>query len=105
MWTRQYRKSWIRYSWFPVLAFAASGYFYYHAIEGRYGLEQSKVYQQQIISLQAQVDELIAARKLLDSRTEALSDGSLERDMIDEQARTMLGLSRNNELVLLHGSN
>lgn len=105
MWTRQYRKTWLRYSWFPALAGAACCYFYYHAIEGRYGLEQSKAYAQQIVSLDSQFDELSAIRERLEARTSALSDGSLERDMIDEQARTMLGLSRGNELVLLQRNN
>ncbi|MEO1749219.1 MAG: septum formation initiator family protein [Pseudomonadota bacterium] len=105
MWTRQYRKTWLRYCWFPALAAAACCYFYYHAIEGRFGLEQSEVYAQQIASLQNQLAALSSERIVLKARTEALSNGSLERDMIDEQARKMLGLSSQNELVLLHGSN
>ncbi len=105
MWTRQYRKSWLRYCWFPALSAAACFYFYYHAIEGRFGLEKSKVYAQQINSLQAELSALSGDRLVLSARTEALSNGSLERDMIDEQARKMLGLSNQNELVLLHGSN
>ena len=105
MWTRQYRKSWLRYCWFPALAAAACCYFYYHAIEGRFGLEKSKIYAQQINLLQAEFASLAAERLVLAARTEALSNGSLERDMIDEQARKMLGLSNPSELVLLHSTN
>ena len=105
MWTRQYRKTWLRYSWFPALAGAACCYFYYHAIEGRYGLEQSKNYERQIVALNEELVALSTVRGRLEARTAALSDGSLERDMIDEQARMTLGLSRKNEIVLLHGNN
>lgn len=105
MWTRQYRKSWLRYAWFPVLAGCSCAYFYYHAIEGRFGLEQSAVYDTKIAELTSQLQTLSAEHAMLEARTSALRNGTLERDMIDEQARRMLGLSRANELVLLHGAN
>ncbi|MEL6920545.1 MAG: septum formation initiator family protein [Pseudomonadota bacterium] len=105
MWTRQHRKSPLRYAWFPALAAVLCFYFYYHAVHGRYGLEASAEYAQQIASLEEDLSVLEGGRARLEERTVALRDGSLERDMIDEQARSILGVAGERQLILLHNTN
>ncbi|MBO6638982.1 MAG: septum formation initiator family protein [Roseitalea sp.] len=102
MWTRQYRKSPLRHLVIPCIAAASLAYFGYHGITGNLGLTSKAEYEQRLAGLEAELDALTTARARLKTRTAALSDGSLQRDVIDEQARLSLGLANANELILLH---
>ncbi len=102
MWTRHYRKSPLRHLVIPCIAAAALGYFGFHANNGNHGLTSKSVYEARLAALDAQLGSLIAEREQLAKKTASLRDGSLQRDMIDEQARRQLGLVRANEVILLH---
>lgn len=102
MWTRQRRRSPLRHFILPVLASGVLAYFGHHALSGSLGLASKQRYETQIASLEAELASLEQRRLALDKKTSMLRDGSLEHDMIDEQARRMLGLSRANEIVILH---
>ena len=102
MWTRQYRRSPLRHAVIPTIAALALGYYGFHGINGNLGLQSKQEYEQRIAGLHAERNALSAQRALLERRTVALSDGSLQRDMIDEQARLALGLVQSNEIVVLH---
>ena len=84
---------------------ALLAYFSFHSINGSLGLNSSELYQTQIDELKFELASLEQVRQDYDKRTNLLRDGSLERDLIDEQARMTLGLIRSNEIVLLHGNN
>lgn len=105
MWTRQYRKSRTRFIWLPFASILLVTYFYYHAVHGRYGLDAGERYTAEVMALEDELSDLNAERDLLERRTASLRDGTLERDLVDEQARDLLGLARTNELVVLHSSN
>ena len=102
MWTRQYRKSPLRHAVLPCLALASLGYFSFHAVNGNLGLTSKQEYEQQLAGLQTQLDALVDTRQRLERRTAALSDGTMQRDMLDERARIALGLTRADEVVLFH---
>lgn len=105
MWTRQHKKSKLRFAVLPIVGIALSGYFSFHSINGSLGLNSSERYQSQIDQLKLELASLEQVRQEYDKRTSLLRDGSLERDLIDEQARMTLGLIRSNEIVLLHSNN
>lgn len=105
MWTRQRKRSKLRYLTLPVLGAVMAGYFSFHAINGSLGLNSSEQYQAQLNNLHVELAALQETRASFERRTEMLSDGTLERDMIDEQARIALGMTKSNELILLHSSN
>jgi cell division protein FtsB len=105
MWTRQHKKSKLRFAVLPIVGLALSGYFSFHAINGSLGLHSSERYQAQIDELKFELASLQQVRQDYEKRTSLLRDGSLERDLIDEQARMTLGLIRSNELVLMHDHN
>jgi cell division protein FtsB len=54
--------------------------------------------------LRSELAQLEAERFALEKKTAMLRDGSLERDMIDEQARRLLGVTRSREIVILHAN-
>ena len=102
MWTRHHRKTPLRHLVIPTIAVAALAYFGFHAQSGNHGLTSKSVYEARVAALDAELADLIARRERLEKRTASLRDGSLQRDMIDEQARRQLGLLRANEVILLH---
>ena len=53
-----------------------------------------------IATLEGELEALREARRKLERRVSLLNDGSLERDMLDEQARRALNLARKNEIVI-----
>lgn len=105
MWTRQYKKSKLRFVVFPAIASVMLSYFAYHGVNGSLGLNSAERFQTEIAELKLELALLEGERTDLSRRTALLRDGSLERDLIDESARHSLGLVRANELILLHSTN
>ena len=104
MWTRQHKRSPLRHAIIPAIAALSLAYFGFHSVNGSLGLTSKQEYETRLAGLSAQLADLQSQRALLETRTLALSDGSLQRDVIDEQVRTALGVVRNNEVILLHGA-
>lgn len=102
MWTRHYRKTPLRHLVIPTLAVASLVYFGFHANSGNHGLTSKSVYETRLAALETELAELTTERERLEKRTASLRDGSLQRDMIDEQARRQLGMVRADEIILLH---
>ena len=50
---------------------------------------------------QAELETLRATRQALDKKVALLSPGNLDRDLLDEQARAVLGLADKSELVII----
>lgn len=104
MWTRQYKRSPFRHAVIPAIAIVALSYYGFHGINGNLGLQSKQEYEARLAGLESDLAALSAERARLETRTRALSDGSLQRDMIDEQSRLALGLVQANEVILLHNS-
>lgn len=102
MWTRYHRRSPLRHFVLPVLAVGVLSYFGHHAFNGSLGLASGEQYQATASALETELAALETMREGLEKKTGMLRDGSLERDMIDEQARRTLGITRANEIVILH---
>lgn len=102
MWTRQKRKSILGRFCLPLLTLAFLSYFGFHAYNGEYGIYSSKKLAAQIAELQTKRDELVQRRTILEQEVSLLRDGTIERDMLDEQARRALNLSMENELTIFY---
>lgn len=81
-------------------AFALSAYFTFAAVQGDFGLfrrveiaAEADALRQTLVLLQ---DEIAASENL----TRRLSDDYLDLDLLDQQARSVLGLLRADELVI-----
>ena len=85
---------------FFAVAFALGLYFTFAAVQGDYGLFQraeidaeARDLAIQLSSVQIQVDEM-------ENLTRRLSDDYLDLDLLDEQARSVLGVLRSDEIVI-----
>lgn len=83
-----------------TLAFAAGAHFTFAAVQGSSGLfrraeivSESQVLERELASLSIDVARM-------ENMTRRLSDDYLDLDLLDEQARSVLGLLRSDELVI-----
>jgi len=76
------------------------GYFLFAAIQGEYGVFRRIEVEARIATLAAERDGLAAEVAALRARTRALSADSLDLDLLDEQARRVLGFARADEVVI-----
>jgi cell division protein FtsB len=102
MWTKHHKKRKLGRFVMPLITIAFLSYFGYHSIHGDYGLKATEKFDRQRIERQARLDELTRQRQTLEKEVALLSDGSLERDMLDEKARFGLNMSRADEIVIFH---
>ena len=102
MWTRQHKNRKFGRFVLPAVTIAFLSYFGYHSIHGDYGLRAADNFERLRFERTAELTELVKRRKDLERQGELLSDGSLERDMIDEKARYQLNMSRPDEIVIFH---
>ncbi len=100
MWTRHHKKRKFGRLVLPAVTIAFLSYFGYHSIHGDYGLRAGQEFERQRIVRSAELAELVSHRQQLERQVELLSDGSLERDMMDEKARYQLNMSRPDEFVI-----
>lgn len=101
MWTRQHRKRNTGRLIVPAISIALISYFGFHAYHGEFGIYSRYRLEERTVELQAQLDELRAQRVHLEKRVQLLQDGSIEKDMLDEQARKALNVSLADELTIM----
>jgi len=85
--------------WF-VAAALSSVYFMFAAVQGNYGLFSRIEIEAEIAVLTAERDALAAEVAAIRNKTERLSDDFLDLDLLDQQARDVLGLLRSDEIVI-----
>ena len=91
-----------RHAVVPFLAVAAVTYFSYHAVQGDRGLIAWFRLTQQITHAESSLHALAAERRELERAIRLLSPGHLDRDLLDERARVVLGLAHPDELIVLY---
>jgi cell division protein FtsB len=88
----------------PLLVFAAAftlgAYFTFAAVQGDYGLFRRAEILDEAARLEAERDALRAEVARMENLTRRLSDDFLDLDLLDEQARDVLGLARADELII-----
>jgi len=83
-----------------VSVVALVAYFSYSAVQGPYGVLTLYKIETKEVQLQAQLEELVAERMAAKNRAHRLSDEYLDLDLLDEQARKVLGLMRGDEIIV-----
>lgn len=79
---------------------SAGLYFTFASVQGDYGLFRRVRIDAEAVELTAERDKLKAEIAELTNKTHRLSDDYLDLDLLDEQARSVLGLVRGDEVVL-----
>lgn len=101
MWTRQRKQRNTGRLIVPVLSALFLTYFGFHAFHGEYGIYSKYQLAERMEELQARLEETRARRIELAQRVQLMHDGTLEKDMLDEQARRALNLSAPDELTIM----
>ena len=91
-----------RFAVAPILCTALMAYYGYHAIEGERGLKVWLSLKQQLETQKNDRDQTRAQREHMERRVALMRDGKIDADMLEEQARQMLNLSRPDEIVILY---
>ena len=85
---------------FFAVAFTLGAYFTFAAVQGDYGLFRRAEIQADARLLQGQLDALNSQVAAMENLTTRLSDAYLDLQLLDEQARDVLGLLRADEIVI-----
>ncbi|MDI6026033.1 septum formation initiator family protein [Corticibacterium sp. UT-5YL-CI-8] len=101
MWTRQHKPRNTGKLIVPALCVAFLSYFGFHAYNGQYGIYAKYRYEEQAAVLQKQLDMRRAERMDIERRVRLVHDGSMQRDMLDEQARRALNVSKPDEVTIM----
>ena len=83
-----------------LLAIALGGYFTFAAVQGDYGVFRQVQLRAEARALIAQRDALQVQLAEMKNLTNRLSDSYLDLDLLDEQARDVLGYLRADEIVI-----
>ncbi|MEM7075992.1 MAG: septum formation initiator family protein [Pseudomonadota bacterium] len=81
-------------------AFGLAGYFTFAAVQGNYGLLRRAEIVADERALRAQLDTLQTEVARMENLTKRLSDTYLDLDLLDQQARDILGLARTDEIII-----
>jgi cell division protein FtsB len=85
---------------FFTVAFFMGAYFTFAAVQGDYGLFRRAEIEAQSAELRAQLESLEARVARMENLTRRLSDDYLDLDLLDEQARDVLGVMRSDEIII-----
>lgn len=83
-----------------VISLGLAAYFCFAAIQGQYGVLQRATIEAEANALEAELTALNAEIAKLENKTRRLSDSFLDIDLLDQQARDVLGMIRSDEVVL-----
>ncbi len=101
MWTRQHKKRNTGRLIIPAISAAFLSYFGFHAFNGEFGIYSKYQLQERSVELQAELSSVQKQRSDLERRVQLLHDGTLEKDMLDEQARRALNMSSPHEITIM----
>ena len=85
---------------FFAIAFALSLYFTFAAVQGDFGLFRRAEILAEANDMRAHLADVRAEVVQMENLTHRLSDDYLDLDLLDEQARSVLGMVRADEIVI-----
>ena len=85
---------------FFTVSFALAVYFTFAAVQGDFGLFQRIQITAETDALEAELYALKAEVAAMENKTRRLSDTYLDLDLLDQQARDILGLIRPDEIII-----
>jgi cell division protein FtsB len=88
----------------PLALYAASGaassYFLWHAMNGNRGMKAKVEFRETALALSRELAELKAERAGFERRIAMMRAQSVERDILEEEARRQLGRVHHNDVVV-----
>lgn len=86
---------------FPLIVFGLMYYFGSSLMTGENGYYARQKTMAELEDKRAELADLTATREALDRKVSLMAPGHLDRDLLDEQARLVLGLADREELVII----
>lgn len=83
-----------------LVSLTLAAYFVFSAIQGDYGVLRRAEYQAESNALRRNLEQLQISIALQENKTLRLSDHYLDLDLLDQQARDILGFIRPDEIVI-----
>ncbi|MGC8202259.1 septum formation initiator family protein [Aliiroseovarius sp. PTFE2010] len=83
-----------------VVVFSLGTYFAFASVQGDFGLFRRVQIEAEAAELEAEVQRLDLEIAEMRNKTRRLSDDFLDLDLLDEQARDVLGMIRSDEIVI-----
>jgi cell division protein FtsB len=87
----------------PALFLAVSGYFVWHAVHGERGLMARDKRQADIVSARAELTRAETERDAMERRVTGLRGDRLDRDQLEERARSLLNMVGRDEVIVPYG--
>ncbi len=88
-----------------VIGVCLSFYFCYHLIAGERSYLRLVSLDRQIVTTEQQHDQTKAEREALEQKVVMMRPGSVNRDLLEEQSRKVLGFHYKDEKVLIKNAN
>lgn len=85
----------------PLMWMLVVFYMGYHTLHGERGLYALMRDKREQAQLEEELKKTRADREKMELKVSHLRDGSLDRDLLDEQMRRMMGVMKKGELVVL----
>ncbi len=85
---------------FYAVAFALCSYFTFAAVQGDYGLFRRVEFAAESEALGRELARLESEIATMENLTRRLSDDFLDLDLLDQQARSVLGVMRADEIII-----
>lgn len=85
----------------PLMLMLMAFYLGYHALHGERGLYALMRERRELERLQKEIATTRTEREKVELRVSHLRDGSLDRDLLDEQMRRMMGVMGSGEVLVL----
>lgn len=84
-----------------LVSSGAVGYFMFHAQHGSRGLEARGGLQESLRTMEDEIGILTGERKSWEQRLALMRDEAVDRDLLEERARSVLGRVHRNDLILM----
>jgi len=85
---------------FGVFLLVVCAYFFYAVTKGPHGLYEKGRIEAAEITKAIELEQLERERLYAENLAQRMSDYALDLDLLDEQARTVLGMMRNDEIII-----
>lgn len=93
-------KSALRQAIGPAIGAGVVAYFVYYAVQGDRGLLAMKHLETEIATAESVLQQVKTERERMEKRAQLMRNDHLDRDMLDERARTMLNLSNPRDVII-----
>lgn len=98
------KQNFLRRNLLAVVGVCLSIYFSYHLIAGHRGYVRLMSLENQISQAQIEQEQLLTHRQQIEKKVVMMRPGTIDRDLLEERVRYVLGYHKAEEIILLQNS-